>query len=252
MSINILGKMMKVVFSVISHNQANLVKNLIISSENNLKHPKKNFQFRLIKNIPEDLKLDITNLNVRITENLFPKGFGHNHNNVFSNDEPDYFFVVNPDIVFSTKFSIDNFINDMIKNKLDIASPKIYLNTGKLENNHRADITPISLLRKIFGFKENSEKKWLAGMFLVFNGKVFKELKGFDENFYMYVEDCDICMRATNQKYNIGILNNYSVIHFPQRKSNKNFKHFIWHLKSIIYYWIKSFINKSKELKLND
>ncbi|MDH5999572.1 glycosyltransferase family 2 protein, partial [Vibrio aestuarianus] len=37
---------------------------------------------------------------------------------------------------------------------------------------------------------------WAAGSFLVFQADLYKKLNGFDENYFMYFEDVDICFRA--------------------------------------------------------
>lgn len=54
---------------------------------------------------------------------------------------------------------------------------------------------------------EISEVDAVSGAFLMIRKNVFDELNGFDENFFMYGEDLDLCFRVKQ--------NNYKVIYFP-------------------------------------
>jgi GT2 family glycosyltransferase len=78
---------------------------------------------------------------------------------------------------------------------------------------------------------------WLAGMFLVVNSISFRKLQGFDTDFFMYVEDCDLSMRARKAGMKIGDLEGFSVVHDARRASTKSFKHLRWHITSLLRYW---------------
>ena len=126
----------------------------------------------------------------------------------------------------------------LIRNEFDISSPQIVGVSGAIEDYKRANLTFTNLLKRKF-FKINLEKfDWLAGMFLAVNSTSFRRLQGFDTDFFMYVEDCDLSMRAQQLGMKIGDLEGFSVVHDARRASTKSFKHFRWHVTSLLRYWL--------------
>ncbi|MDE1292895.1 hypothetical protein [Vibrio aestuarianus] len=83
---------------------------------------------------------------------------------------------------------------------------------------------------------------WAAGSFLVFQADLYKKLNGFDENYFMYFEDVDICFRA--RKYydqNVVYLSNIKAIHQGGYQNRKIFsKHFRWYFSSLLRFLFKS------------
>ncbi len=47
--------------------------------------------------------------------------------------------------------------------------------------------------------KETIECQWLSGSNMLIRSQAFKEIGGFDENFYLYFEDTDLCWRLREQ-----------------------------------------------------
>lgn len=81
---------------------------------------------------------------------------------------------------------------------------------------------------------------WCAGSFLGMKCSVFNQINGFDEQFFMYCEDIDICIRAKNAGYKLVYLPELKVVHFSQNDNRTLFsKHFLWHLKSVMYMFRK-------------
>lgn len=63
---------------------------------------------------------------------------------------------------------------------------------------------------------------WVIGAFMFFRATVIKELKGFDEDFFLYYEDMEIQRRVYNMGYKIAILPCVRICHL-QRASVKSF-----------------------------
>ena len=128
-------------------------------------------------------------------------------------------------------------MEQLIRDRIDISSPQIVGVSGAVEDYKRADLTFTNLLKRKF-FRNNVEKfDWLAGMFLIVNSTSFRKLQGFDTDFFMYVEDCDLSMRARKVGMKIGDIEGFSVVHDARRASTKSFKHFKWHITSLLRYW---------------
>ena len=68
----------------------------------------------------------------------------------------------------------------------------------------------------------------------------FRTLGGFDTRFFMYVEDCDFCIRALQIGCKLEDVTTISVKHDARRKSRKIFsKYAYWHMQSLLKYWLK-------------
>ena len=74
---------------------------------------------------------------------------------------------------------------------------------------------------------------------MVVDALKFKELTGFDESFFLYYEDVDLCTRVWCHGYSVVFCGDVIVTHDARRESHKNIKFLKWHLLSIVKYFIK-------------
>ena len=81
--------------------------------------------------------------------------------------------------------------------------------------------------------------EWVAGMFMLFRSQDFARLGGFDEAFFLYYEDVDICVRAWKQGMKIVACPQVSVVHDARRDSHRSARHIRWHLASMVRYFFK-------------
>ncbi len=226
-----------VTLSIVSHNQGELVQNLLNTLDDYLIHSDLVVRIVVTENTDSTWRPYSAKHSLTYIENLRPKGFGDNHNTVFENNKCDYFLVVNPDILLIQPFNLDNLIDIMKTNDIAIASPLIINTDLVLEDFRRSDITLINLIKRHLFSKPDKKFDWFAGMFLVLDAKAFKTLKGFDTKFYMYVEDCDLCMRARKKSLKLKDIDFISVVHNSRRDSRKKISSTLTHARSIIRYW---------------
>jgi len=188
-------------------------------------------------------------LRFRIKKNSYPKGFGANHNQAFLECDTDWFIILNPDLKIPNKDTFCTMTNfaSQLKHPAIIA-PLIVDHEGQREDSIRSNLTPFSLLhRHIFGQKKCAELNmvtsesrsffWIAGMCMLFDHKVYKKLRGFDEKFFLYCEDYDICARAYNSGIAVAIDTNSSVIHNARRSSRHSLRYFILHITALFKVW---------------
>lgn len=76
------------------------------------------------------------------------------------------------------------------------------------------------------------------GSFLVVRSELFKDLGGFDDNFFMYCEDADLC-RGVNQVSKLMYFPGARVIHKWEAGSHRNKTLFKYHVQSMKYYFKK-------------
>jgi GT2 family glycosyltransferase len=102
--------------------------------------------------------------------------------------------------------------------------------------------------------KERTEEfiQWASGCSLIFKREVYEKLGGFDENFFMYTEDEELCYRVQKAGYQILYTPDILITHF-EGKSNttKSINEFLLKtkVKSEFYYFEKHFPQKINKLK---
>lgn len=231
-----------VTVSVVSHGHASLVSALFIDLASiPLIH-----EVVLTINTP-DKSVEIPEAvagRVNIITNDVPRGFGANHNTAFARCRTKYFCVLNPDI----RMKIDPFpalIEGL--NGAQLAAPLILNPFGAIEDSARRFPTPWRMLRRILGIDNGAyplgdnvhkiDPDWVGGMFMLFNAETYRALGGFDERFFMYLEDVDICARIRRGGGRIALCTDVAAIHDARRASRRNARHSYWHLKSLLSFF---------------
>lgn len=173
-------------------------------------------------------------------------GFGKGHNyllNLARNEGYDFYVCSNLDITF-----VGDIIGDLIKltqgvNHLELASPMI-----EEDGRYRCHNLP-HLRDKIFSFlgfrrhplRPSSDFDLLplgSGAFFVLAIDNYVALDLFDRRFFMYEEDTDLFRRLWDRK-SAFIARELKVFHGYDGGSKKNFRLFLFHLSSLIRYFLK-------------
>ena len=236
--------MTEITISIISHGNLRDVKKLLTDIQDYIED---RIKIIITFNIPEENSIleEYKSLDIELIYNKSPKGFAANHNNAFKKSDTKYFAVVNPDIRLNKSNPFKNLIFHLSQHKNSgVASPIILDNQGEQDDFIRSNLTPYSLIKKYIFSRKNNQKiidkkdfYWIGGMFLVFRSKIYSDIGGFDERYFLYCEDCDICMRLFLKNYTIDFLEESSVIHNAQRSSHKSFRFFLLHLRSLFRLW---------------
>lgn len=226
-----------ITFSIVSHNQIDIACKAILSIIKNFKNAK----IILTINIPEDLSSlkELTkkyDFQLTIIKNKTPKGFGSNHNYAFSKIDTAYFCICNPDIEI-IKIS-SNFMG-YLKSDVAFLSPSIKNIDGFDEDNLRKFPNLFHLILRFLGWKNIGSVSydcdnfdWISAIFLICSSDNFRLIDGFDENFFMYYEDADICRRFSKRKLSFIVDTSSEVKHDARRDSRKKFQYLRWHLYS--------------------
>ena len=182
-------------------------------------------------------------------------GFGAGHNKVLHLLDSDYHAIVNPDILLfeDTFYSLTNYMEE--NKDVGVCFPKLLSEDKEILPVYRKDPTFADMfLRKFipFGFKKRKDEITYAdadyekpfpiefgqGSFVFIRTELFKKLGGFDERYFMYLEDADLCREA--RKYaKVMYTPCTGVIHKWQRGSGKNMKLFKIHTESMFKYLAK-------------
>lgn len=198
-------------------------------------------------NLPETLPFDPSEyaFPVSIHVNAVPMGFSSNHNQAFAMSTGQFFCVLNPDI----RLLEDPFPALMACLKradIGVAAPKIVDKLGEVADSARRFPTPLKILCKAFGGCKGSDylvqgdkifPDWVGGMFMLFPREVFGMLAGFNQRFFLYYEDVDLCARLRLQGYEVALCPEISVIHDARRDSHRKLRFLRWHLTSMLRYF---------------
>lgn len=229
--------------SIVSHRQFKLVENLLDDLEKYCFGLC--FEIILTLNLPEVVNLNNYHYPVRIISNQRVKGFGENHNAAFAIAKGEFFCVVNPDVRITSNI-FEDLLSFHIKSNAGLTAPVVLNSAGELEDSARRFPSPFSIGVKALGFSGCTEKisddflnkpDWVAGMFMLFNSAEYKGLGGFDERYFLYYEDVDICARLALRGRSVFVCPTVSVIHDAQRSSHKSFKYLRWHLSSMLRFF---------------
>jgi GT2 family glycosyltransferase len=82
---------------------------------------------------------------------------------------------------------------------------------------------------------------WLSGCALMIRKNIFQLLNGWDERFFLYYEDIDLCHRAATAGYASAIINNIKLIHLGGQSLNLNLKKRRYYYHSQDYYFRKHY-----------
>lgn len=195
-------------------------------------------------NVPEpDLIAEINSqrwtFRLTVVKNANPKGFGANHNAALKYCSSEYFCILNPDLDFNVD-PISVLITSFDDPLVGCAFPIQLDETGQIQDYARALPSPLTLLARYLGpeagKKLGAQPDWVNGAFMLFRSEVFRTLNGFDERYFMYCEDVDICLRLQLAGFKLA-QSEVSVVHAARRKTRVNFRHFSWHVASLIRLW---------------
>ncbi len=189
---------------------------------------------------------------IDLPENI---GFGKAHNQVLDKIDSKYHFVINPDILINqdTIDALCTFMDEYPD--VAIACPKVLNPDGTVQYIAKRKPGLLSLVsRRIhLPFFEKIESDYLCkeqdqdtsfevefctGCFFVIRTDVFKEIGGFDRDYFLYFEDADITMKA-KQKGKAYYAPCATVTHFWHRETASSKKQFFIQLKSMFIYFSK-------------
>jgi N-acetylglucosaminyl-diphospho-decaprenol L-rhamnosyltransferase len=188
--------------------------------------------------------------------NSTPKGFSENHNYAFTEYcDSEYFCVLNPDIRIPQD-PFPRLISYMNSEKCAILGPMVTDINGDVEDSARYFPKPTTLILKAIGFDITKfplslsstgiiHPNWIAGMFMFIRSSWFSH-NPFDEKFYLYYEDIDLCLRCWKSENSLSYIPDVFVIHDARRDSHKRISYFFLHIKSILYFFYKHYMRFPK------
>ena len=171
---------------------------------------------------------------VKYVKSLGNNGFGSGNNLGVAHAKGDYLFFLNPDTrVFPG--TVDELLDFLKKGKgAGVVAPQllhpdktIFEQQGCLKLNVLRGIVVLSFLNKVLPNNPVSSAYWQSGWdknklkevdvvpgtaFMIVK-KLYEEMQGFDENFFLYFDEFDLCKRIREKGYKLFITPRAKVIH---------------------------------------
>ena len=168
-------------------------------------------------------------------ENL---GMGGGNNLGIKNVSKDFVLILNPDVILE-----GNSLNEIF-----IASKEIN-NFGIIAPISNKDEFPNYVLKKGHNFDADIpfKVKSVDGYAMLLNLKKLRKINDFnffDENFFLYLENEDLCKRLTEKNEEIYIIPKSKISHLGGKAVDPKYKDQIEYLRNWHWMWSKFYFNK--------
>lgn len=229
---------------IVNYNVRDLVDNCIASiyKSNNASH---NIEIFLVDNNSVDGSaehIEIAYPDVRVIRNDKNLGFSKANNIAIKQATGKYVLILNPDTVLEegTFGKLIDFAES--HENTGAVTSKLILGSGKLDPACKRSFPKLSVaLPRILGLSkifpksrffgkynltyldenETAEVEAICGAFMFIPKKVLDETGYFDEDYFMYGEDLDLCYRIKKKGYKIFYFPSVTTIHFKGESTRK-------------------------------
>ena len=190
---------------------------------------------------------------VEILREKFPKikliankenvGFGVANNQALESAKGKYFLLINPDAIVKEDTLIKMLEFFSKTPQAGIAGCKVLNPDGSLQFACRRSFPgPWTSFTKVMGLSKLFPKSRLfarynltyldenqtyevdavSGAFLMMRKEVYEKIGGFDEQFFMYGEDLDLCYRAQKSGFKVFFVHNTEIIHYKGESTKRS------------------------------
>ncbi len=245
-------------FAIVTYNNEKIITDTINSLVANIPE-EYNYKVLVFDNDSNDNTVELIRGlkgNIEVFELKQNLGFGYGHNQALNVIDSDYHFVVNPDILLEDKSQIRKMCTYLDENsEIGLLSPLIVYPDLRIQYLCKVNPTVFDMLirrispnflkarqdryvMKDTGYDKIMDLEYASGCFMAFRTSIFREIDGFDEDYFMYLEDADIT-RRTNEVSKCIFYPDARVVHAWERSAHKSLKFAIITMKSMITYFNK-------------
>jgi len=220
---------------------------------------KKGLEFLIINNgdVANFSRIKISFPDVIILENKNNLGFSKACNIGAKIAKGNILLFLNPDslITYSDIIKMKNFL--LNNRNIGVVGPKIYFPDGTLQesafrfDNFLTVTFNITHIDKLFPVRVLHPKgiqplypHWITGACLMIKKDLFLKVGGFDEDYFMFSEDEDLCLKVKKAGYKVALIPDAKMIHYREKSRQNNLnKMELEFYKSMIIFFKK---NKSR------
>ena len=186
------------------------------------------------KKLKEDLEKKYNNLKCILAKSNLGMGSGNNIG--LKAADTDYVLLLNPDVLLEENTIEELFMASQNLNNFSMLAPleKNFNNYGFLNKkitNKNFEDSPF-------------EVDFIDGFSMLINKKKFKEIGYFDEKFFMYLENNDLCKRSRDKGDLIYIVPKSKINHLAAKAVDNKYAEEIEYSRNWHWIWSKYYFNK--------
>lgn len=218
---------------IINYKQKDFILNCVKSVRENLKC---SFEIIVVNNSPEDNLSDLEGVTIINNSN---KGFSQANNLAAKRAAGKYLFFLNADTVLNKDIS-QEFLRTFEEIEFGAAGIGLVYPDGRYqlsfwnENKFTNEIKNKNLeeafnkndVAVIYDYTSNNklrEVDWVSGAAMIVRKDVFESVKGFDEDFFLFYEDADVCKRLKTKGFKTYYFPFDGLVHYKGENVNEYF-----------------------------
>lgn len=226
---------------IVTWNNEDTIRKCVESINNNIK----NIEVIVVDNNSDDLTLEVLDglSYVKCFSLKSNTGFAYANNFGVKHSNGDYVLFLNPDVVVESDLAE---MKGYLKDGIGMVSGKILNLDGSVQASCYNFESPMNIFKTVFiigkfmpeflkkryffrwsNYNSVMYPEWVMGAFMYMQRKVFFEIGGFSEDYFLYAEDMDICYKIYLKNYKIMYIPDFKVIHIggvsEKKSSTKKF-----------------------------
>jgi len=204
---------MDVSIIIVSYNTAHLIADCLKSVHNSSGIEKEIF---VVDNASSDNSAELIAVHfpvVKLLANKDNKGFGAANNQGLLVGNGRYVIFLNPDTTIAQD-ALQKAVSYMDENQhIGLAGAKILNPDGSLQPSISYKYPGEKFAKDVLA-SLSGEIACVLGAFMIARKSLLIDLHGFDEDFFLYGEDQDLCWRIREKGYSIGYIEDAEVVHW--------------------------------------
>jgi len=195
-------------------------------------------------------------------------GFAYGMNCGLAKSAGDIVVITNPDVRIQSENIADAISFLQINKQVGLIGPQIIDTIGAIQDTCRPFMSPSHFLRRIpqrifkgkdvllekgFNYKRPQAVDWVIGAFMMVRRDALKKVGGLDEEYFLYIEDMDWCMRFWKNNLQVVYYPDLQVEYKGDRKSTSTItkrkfvnRYMYYHFKSYIRFLMKFGLNPQR------
>jgi N-acetylglucosaminyl-diphospho-decaprenol L-rhamnosyltransferase len=200
----ILGPEMHLAVQIVNYQTAAYLERCVASVVADLRDSGLDYEINLLDNASGDDLRPLAARHARCQVHVAERnlGFGAGHNLLAAKTGADYVLILNPDIEFIIPDTAAQLLESAQRPRVKVVGPKLVSEDGTAQ---RWDHGRLHGLRAQISYRaghsywrpsvRREDVAWVSGAAMLVEHDMYRSVGGFDEAFFLYKEDEDLCLR---------------------------------------------------------
>jgi Predicted glycosyltransferases len=251
---------MDLVVGIVTYNNSKIIKQTLDSIIQNTRGIE--YKIVVVDNNSQDRtiqEIESSDYPITLIRNRKNHGFGYGHNQILNLFTAEYYLICNPDIILKSNVLLKLFNYMERRTDVGMVSPRIVFPGGQMQYLCKQNPSVFDLFIRRFlpgclkkfcesrefwfqmrytGYDREFVVPYASGCFMFYRGEILRRLGGFDEAFFLHMEDADIS-RRTNEISKCVYYPDAVVEHLWARGNHTSSKQTLITIKSVFHYFNK-------------